>query len=263
VVKFCQRQTQKKKQTKYPFRTRALRFLCCIPSQLCFEPLTRTSIPMVLLTIRQLDGTVFTANVGADITVLELLRLIAAATDEPVEVLRLVYGGQLLAGSVRLSEQAICDSTALTLLKEGGAAVKAPARPVGVPTTPDTGRQSQPPIAPSSSKFAPSSSLDAAARSRRLPDSVSMLWLDGSVHTIPVPQNTGATGIQLKAAAAGVVGVAAASFISLLYNGASLSDDQLIAVRTALPSTAHVWYASTPLSTCLMISFAGLSSFPS
>lgn len=189
---------------------------------------------MVHLVVRQIDGSSFGVTVGADSTVFELLQLIAAASDEQASALRLIHGGQLLLGSMRLSDNAICESTALTLLKEGGTSIRAPSRPIGgVQATAETrpalgdGRAKGPQLL-TPHDFAP------GRPAHPVPAAVTVLWIDGGVLTVDVPAGASTTVEQLKGAVVRASGVASLSpaQLALLYTGAVLGDTQLLSVST-------------------------------
>lgn len=207
---------------------------------------------MVHLVVRQIDGSSFGVTVGADATVTELLQLIASASDEQASALRLIHGGQLLLGSMRLSDHAICDSTALTLLKEGGTSIRAPSRPIGAPVAVEA--PSRPALGDGRSKGAQIAPADlGAGRVHPVPAAVSVLWIDGGVITVNVPAGAATTVEQLKGAVVRASGVAslAPAQLALLYAGAALGDAQLLSVRSGCrESSARVLQresVSTPL----------------
>lgn len=194
---------------------------------------TLSAYTMVHLVVRQLDGSSFGVHVGADSTVLELLQLIAAAADEKASALRLVHGGQLLPGAARLSDHAICDSTALTLLKEGGTSIRAPGRPIGLPP-PAPEVLGRPPLGDGRSKASQHAqdALLSSSRTRPVPDSVHVLWIDGSAMSVPVSDGAATTVEQLKTSFVRVAGVAslAPAQLALFYAGTLLGDAQALGV---------------------------------
>ena len=187
---------------------------------------------MVHITVKQLDGSSFSVNVNGDITVNEFLQLIAAASDESASTLRLVHGGQLLISTMRLSDQAICDSTALMLLKEGGTTIRAPNRPIGVSPSIKLQHSEVPRPVTGEGRPKGTSQIQEAAFGgpRRVPDAINILWVDGSVFPVAL-SNQLQTVAQLKGAVSSAVGIVIApSHISLFHSGVVLGDEVLLGV---------------------------------
>lgn len=139
---------------------------------------------------------------------------------------------------MRLSDQAICDATALTLVKDGATTIRAPSRPIGLPigappVVHHTDIHSRALLAEGRTKTPNTTAPEFVLRSgRHGPETVSVLWLDGSVLAIPTPSAQILSVGQLKGAVSRAVGVASLlpSQLTLYYAGKALADDQLLGV---------------------------------